>query len=66
VVEVPPVNGAMLAFRRNEKSFHGFPEYIGERRSVQFYWVKPKRAERRKERSGIAIWLKRLRKIRKR
>ncbi|MDY0885199.1 2OG-Fe(II) oxygenase [Dongia soli] len=66
VVEVPPVNGAMLAFRRNERSFHGFPAYIGERRSVQFYWVKPKRAERGEKPFRIKRWLKRLRKIRKR
>ncbi|TXH34251.1 MAG: 2OG-Fe(II) oxygenase [Rhodospirillaceae bacterium] len=66
VVEVPPVDGAMLAFRRNEQSFHGFPEYVGERRSVQFYWVKRKRAARQQKRGGLGLWLKRLRKIRKR
>lgn len=65
-VEVPPVNGTLLSFRRNEHSFHGFPEYVGERRSIQFYWVKPKRAERGEKKVGLAKWLKRLRKIRPR
>ncbi|HVJ40222.1 MAG TPA: 2OG-Fe(II) oxygenase [Dongiaceae bacterium] len=65
-VEVPPVNGTLLSFRRNEHSFHGFPAYVGERRSIQFYWVKPKRAERESKRTGLGIWLKRLRKIRPR
>lgn len=65
-VEVPPVDGTLLSFRRNEKSFHGFPAYVGERRSIQFYWVKPKRAERTEPKTGLGIWLKRLRKIRPR
>lgn len=66
IVEVPPVNGTLLSFRRNEKSFHGFPLYVGERRSIQFYWVKPKRAERKGEKTGFGIWLKRLKKVRPR
>jgi hypothetical protein len=66
VVEVPPVGGALLAFRRNEKSFHGFPIYVGERRSVQFYWVKPERLEHTRNKSKLSLWWKRLRKVRKR
>jgi hypothetical protein len=65
-VQVPPVNGTLLSFRRNEFSFHGFPQYVGERRSIQFYWVKPKRAERQGEKTGFRVWLKRLRKVRRR
>jgi len=66
IVEVPPVNGTLLSFRRNEHSYHGFPAYVGERRAIQFYWVKPKRAERGEKRIGLRRWLKRLRKIRPR
>lgn len=66
IVEVPPVRGTLLAFRRNEKSFHGFPVYVGERRSIQFYWVTPKRAARTEPKSGPRIWLKRLLKVRPR
>lgn len=66
VVEVPPVDGALISFRRNEKSFHGFPAYVGERRSIQFYWVKPERAAGARKKSGLGIALKRLLKIRRR
>jgi len=67
VVEVPPVDGTLISFRRNEKSFHGFPPYVGERRSIQFYWVKPERAvTRKRHKTGPSIWLKRLLKIRRR
>jgi|SRR6185369_12059315 len=65
-VQIPPVEGNLICFRRNEHSFHGFPEYVGERRSIQFYWVKPKRAERGEKRLSLGKWLKRLRKVRPR
>jgi Rps23 Pro-64 3,4-dihydroxylase Tpa1-like proline 4-hydroxylase len=42
-IEVPPVDGNLLAFRRSERSYHGFLPYEGERRSLQMYWVAPKR-----------------------
>lgn len=45
-VEVPPEAGTLLTFRRSETSFHGFLPYEGERRSLQMYWVKPKRDHR--------------------
>ena len=51
-VEVPPVRGTLLAFRRNEYSYHGFRPAQGERRSLQMYWVEPKRL-RRKKPTGI-------------
>lgn len=38
-VEVPPVAGTMLAFRRSEASFHGHRPHAGERRSLQLNWV---------------------------
>lgn len=47
-VEVPPVRGTLFAFRRNERSFHGFPPGEGERRSIQMYWVDPKRELKKK------------------
>lgn len=47
-VEIPPVKGTLFAFRRNERSFHGFPAAQGERRSLQMYWVEAKRLRRRK------------------
>jgi SM-20-related protein len=45
-VEVAPEKGTLLAFRRSERSYHGFLPCAGERRSLQMYWVKPKRQDR--------------------
>jgi SM-20-related protein len=39
VVEVSPVAGAMIAFRRGEASFHGHHAHVGKRCSVQLNWV---------------------------
>ena len=41
--EVVPEKGTLIAFRRSERSFHGFKRFEGERRSLQMYYVKPKR-----------------------
>ena len=41
--EVVPEKGTLIAFRRSERSFHGFKKFEGERRSLQMYYVKPKR-----------------------
>lgn len=39
VVEVPPLAGTMIAFRRSEASFHGHHAHVGKRCSVQLNWV---------------------------
>ena len=39
IMEVPPVEGTMLAFRRSENSWHGHKPFTGERRVIQFNWV---------------------------
>jgi Rps23 Pro-64 3,4-dihydroxylase Tpa1-like proline 4-hydroxylase len=41
--EVPPLGGTVLAFRRSNKSFHGYKAFEGERRMVQMSWVMPSR-----------------------
>lgn len=64
--EVEPSGGAMLAFRRSETSFHGFYPVEAERRSLQMYWVKPKRENRRLKVPGLKTMLKRWRKERAR
>jgi SM-20-related protein len=46
-VEVAPLLGTMLAFRRSERSYHGHHPYIGERRLVQMNWVRDARVVRR-------------------
>lgn len=54
--EVVPEKGTLIAFRRSERSFHGFKKFEGERRSLQMYYVKAKR--KHKDR-GEALSLKR-------
>jgi SM-20-related protein len=38
-VEVAPLLGTMLAFRRSERSFHGHRPHTGARRLLQLNWV---------------------------
>jgi hypothetical protein len=64
--EVSPEGGALLAFRRNEHSYHGFVPCVGERRSLQMYWVSPKRAARGEKKLTLRRRLKRLMKVRQR
>lgn len=40
LVEVPPIEGTLLAFRRSSVSYHGHPAYEGERRTVQVSWLR--------------------------
>ena len=46
-VEVAPLAGTMLAFRRSERSFHGHHPRVGERRSLQLNWVTDQSVVRR-------------------
>jgi hypothetical protein len=39
LVEVPPVEGTLVAFRRTDNSFHGHKTFIGPRRVIQLNWV---------------------------
>jgi hypothetical protein len=39
VVEVPPEDGTLLAFRPCSHSYHGHKPFVGPRRAVQFNWV---------------------------
>lgn len=45
--EVPPLAGAMVAFRRSATSFHGHRPHVGERRVVQLNWVTDSAVVRR-------------------
>ena len=65
--EVPPMGGTLLAFRRSETSFHGFKGCEAERRSLQMYFVRPKRgAPGEKKKIGLKKRIKRLMKVRPR
>jgi SM-20-related protein len=39
ILEVPPVDGTLLAFKRSDNSWHGHKPFTGERRVIQFNWV---------------------------
>jgi len=39
LVEVPPVEGTLVAFKRANNSWHGHEPFVGERRVIQFNWV---------------------------
>jgi hypothetical protein len=48
-LEVPPVEGTLLAFKRSENSWHGHKPFTGERRVVQFNWVTNDEVVRREQ-----------------
>jgi SM-20-related protein len=52
--EVPPLAGAMVAFRRSEASFHGHRAHIGRRQSIQLNWVTDAGVVRRE--LGRHVW----------
>ena len=56
--EIPPLAGAMVAFRRSDRSFHGHYPHRGERRSVQLNWVTDAGVVRRE--LGRHAWSARL------
>jgi SM-20-related protein len=39
LVEVPPIGGTLMAFKRADNSWHGHEPFVGERRVIQFNWV---------------------------
>jgi hypothetical protein len=39
IVEVPPSEGTLLAFKRADNSWHGHKPSVGDRRVIQFNWV---------------------------
>lgn len=62
VVEVPPVEGTLVAFRRSDNSWHGHKPFVGVRRVVQLNWVVNRRtAFRETFRHRLSAWGKRLR-----
>ncbi len=59
--EVPPDSGLLLAFRRSDNSYHGHEPFVGERRVIQFNWVRDEGVVRREQaRHRLSARLKRL------
>ncbi len=57
--EVPPEAGTLLAFKRDDHSYHGHETCVGERRVIQFNWVRDEAVVRReKRRHRFSAWLK--------
>lgn len=59
--EVPPLGGALVAFRRSGNSWHGHKPYEGERRYVMFNWMtRPAAAWREVTRHRLSALAKRV------
>src|SRR5262249_48861596 len=43
LVEVPPTEGTLVAFRRSDNSFHGHKPFTGPRRVIQLNWIVNRR-----------------------
>ena len=50
VLELPPVAGTLLAFKRSDNSWHGHKPFTGERRVIQLNWVTDEEVVRREQR----------------
>jgi hypothetical protein len=60
LVEIPPVEGTLVAFRRSDNSYHGHKPFIGPRRVIQVNWVTDKGTRNREIwRHRVSAWLKR-------
>jgi SM-20-related protein len=49
IMEVPPSEGTLLAFKRSDNSWHGHKPFSGERRVIQFNWVTSEDVVRREQ-----------------
>jgi len=62
ILEVPPTEGTLLAFRRSNNSWHGHKPFSGSRRVIQFNWVTSDAVVRREQnRHRFSAWMKKLR-----
>jgi hypothetical protein len=64
IIEVPPEEGTLLAFRRSDNSWHGHKPFVGPRRVVQLNWVTDGWVVRREiGRHRVSAWIKRALKL---
>ncbi|MBN9279516.1 MAG: 2OG-Fe(II) oxygenase [Hyphomicrobium sp.] len=58
-LEVPPTMGQVFAFLRADNSWHGHKPFTGQRKFVQFAWIKDQaELERKKKRNNAAQFFK--------
>jgi SM-20-related protein len=61
IVEVPPVEGTLIAFKVTPNSWHGHEPVVGERRVIQLNWVRDAEVVRHEQsRHRFSAKLKRL------
>ncbi len=61
ILEVPPTEGTLLAFRRSNNSWHGHKPFSGPRRVIQFNWVTSEAVVRREQnRHRLSAFIKKL------
>ncbi|HMB75849.1 MAG TPA: 2OG-Fe(II) oxygenase [Kiloniellaceae bacterium] len=61
-IEVAPDRGTLVAFRCSDRAYHGYPAFIGARRSLQLNWVLDEGVKTRElSRHGLSARLKSLR-----
>jgi SM-20-related protein len=61
LLEVPPTEGTLLAFRRSASSFHGHKRFVGPRRVVQLNWVTSRLVKHSElMRHRLSAWMKKL------
>ena len=61
VVEIAPVGGTLLVFRRSENSWHGHLPHVGRRRAVQLNWMREARIAGREQ--ARHLWSARIKKL---
>jgi SM-20-related protein len=49
VLELPPLAGTLLVFKRSDNSWHGHKPFAGERRVIQLNWVMDEEVVRREQ-----------------
>jgi hypothetical protein len=60
IIEVPPLEGTLLAFKRTDNSWHGHKPFEGPRRVIQLNWVTSAAVRRRELfRHRLSAWSKR-------
>jgi hypothetical protein len=62
IVEVPPLEGTLVAFRRSDNSYHGHKLFVGPRRVIQLNWMTGQHVKMYEiMRHRVSAWMKKMR-----